>query len=195
MNKYLILALLSSFIISCDKNEGAPAPSSSASVKLYRNLQADTSKLNRYTFFSFKTGDTIPRADSASTLWDVAFKSTNIIINGGVSGPGSTQVLIYVGLFDALNQAPENGYLTDTNSSLAIPTGSGNGWYNYNSTQHIITPIPGRVLVFKTSDNKYAKLEILSYYKNMPTNPQNTDPSRYYSFRYLYQSDGTRNLK
>ena len=59
----------------------------------------------------------------------------------------------------------------------------------------LITPIPGRTLVIKTADGKYAKLEVLSYYKDAPASPTAADPSGYYKFRYSFQSDGTKNLK
>ena len=76
----------------------------------------------------------------------------------------------------------------DSESGYAIPTGSGNGWYNYDFTTHVISPIAGKILVFRTHDNRYAKVEILSYYLGAPENPDAfTDPSRYYTFNYVYQ--------
>jgi hypothetical protein len=82
--------------------------------------------------------------------------------------------------------------MQDAASAHAISTGSGNGWYNYNSTTHVISSIPGRIIVVKTNDNTYAKIEIINYYQNAPAAPVNTDISRYYTFRYTYQGDGTR---
>ena len=77
---------------------------------------------------------------------------------------------------------------TLVSSALAISTGSGNGWYTYNGQTHVISPTPGKILVFKTHDGLYAKIEILSYYKDSPANPNAfTDPSRYYTFNYIYQ--------
>jgi hypothetical protein len=61
-----------------------------------------------------------------------------------------------------------------------------------------LTAIPGRLLVIKTASGKYAKVEILNYYKGNTT-PLTTASdsikiynSRYYSFRYTYQADGTK---
>jgi hypothetical protein len=74
---------------------------------------------------------------------------------------------------------------------LAIPTGSGNGWYSYNPTTHLISPIAGKVLIFRTADDLYAKVEILSYYKDK-------DPSsdgQHYTFDYVYQpNEGVTNF-
>ena len=52
----------------------------------------------------------------------------------------------------------------------------------------LITPTAGRILVFKTADGKFAKVEILSYYEGAPENPDAfVDQSRYYTFNYVYQ--------
>jgi hypothetical protein len=152
---------------------------------------------NKYTLFSFKTGQVVPNSDSATTKWDIGFRSTTIIVNGGTSGPGSGVAQVLTGTLDALTEAPAEGYRSDnknaTNSidRFAIPFGSGNGWYTYTSATNLVSPIAGRVLVIKTSDNRYAKLEILSYYQGAPANPRpepaGPDKDRYYTFRYVYQ--------
>ena len=151
-----------------------------------------------FTKFNFATGET-----ASDTQWDIAFRGSTIIVNGG-SQTGTTDepertgeagVYIKEGLFDELKQVDNNEFIQDAEGKLAIPTGSGNGWYNYfpppRGTNHI-SPIPGKVLVFRTHDGKYAKVEILSYYKGAPNNPNGqTDEARYYTFNYVYQpNDG-----
>ena len=60
----------------------------------------------------------------------------------------------------------------------------------------IVSPIAGRVIIVKTADGKFAKLEILSYYKNAPATPNAmTDMARYFTFRYVYQPDGSKKLE
>jgi len=93
---------------------------------------------------------------------------------------------------DAVTTIPDiSSFAQDATNTYAIPTGSGNGWYNYNSTNNLITPIAGKVFVVKTHDGKYAKMEIISYYKDAPATPDATALSRYYTFRYVYQPNGT----
>ncbi|MGI4862893.1 MAG: HmuY family protein [Janthinobacterium lividum] len=148
-----------------------------------------------YTFYSFETGAEVPYTDSASTKWDVAFRSTTILVNGGASGPGQGQAQVAVGTtYAAQATAPTTGYTSDAAIAKAIPTGSGNGWYNYSSTTNVITPIAGRVILLKTATGKYAKMEVTNYYKNAPASPTSADPSGYYSFRYSIQTDGTTAL-
>lgn len=75
------------------------------------------------------------------------------------------------------------------------------GWYKYDYAGDLITPIPGKVLFIRTANGKYAKLEILNYYKGGKTPLVNSSfkekvlNSRYYTFRYTYQPDGTMNFK
>jgi hypothetical protein len=56
--------------------------------------------------------------------------------------------------------------------------------------------------VIKTADGKYAKVEMISYYKGNPNTTTAafadlaTRPtSRYYTFRFAYQGDGTTSFK
>ena len=177
----ILIACVAILSYSCkDKKEDAPVPASTSTALVVRNLAAnpETGGNGHFTFFSLKNNVVVPFTDSATTKWDIAFNATTIITNSGSSGPGTVGVQLYTGLFENLTTAPS--------------TGSANGWYNYNSTTHVISAIPGRAIVIRTNDNTYAKMEILNYYQNAPAAPVNTDVSRYYTFRYVYQSNGTR---
>lgn len=150
---------------------------------------------NKFTLFSFASGKTVANADSASTKWDLGFRGTTLIVNGGTSGPGQGAALIQSGIFDELKTAPTSGYAQDAKPAYAIPTGSDKGWYTYNPAANLITPIAGEVIFLKTAEGKYAKLEILSYYKGAPAQPTQTSEARHYTFRYVYQSDGSTKLE
>ncbi len=134
--------------------------------------------------------------------WDIAFKGTTIIVNGGSANDGVTRTgnaaaVVMTGIFEEMEQAPEAAaFRQDTENELAIPKGGGNGWYNYDPQNHLITPITGRVLFVRTHNNNYAKLEILSYYKDAPASPDAfRDQSATFTFRYIYQPDGSNTLK
>jgi HmuY protein len=205
---FIILLLVSTWT-SCKKDDPAPVP---LSATTFSNLQADPPTggydpttgqaigvTNKFTLFSFKTGAVVSNADSASTLWDIGFRSTTIIVNSGTSGPGAAGAIVLTGVFSDVVVAPDTGYLQDDKTSAsnpyAIKKGSGNGWYSYDPSNNVISPIAGRVLVFRTADNKYAKMEILSYYKDAPSAPTSSSVDRNYTFRYIYQPDGTKSLK
>jgi hypothetical protein len=199
----LLLSGLALFALtSCQKDDPAPVTITASTVT---NLPADPPSggydpmtgqpigvTKKFTLFSFKTGAIVANADSATSNWDLGFNGTTIIVNSGTSGPGSAGAQVVTGIFDELDEAPESGYGTDDKTTVpatyAIPRGSGNGWYNYNPSTFVISPIAGRVIVVKTSEGKYAKMEILSYYKDSPASPSSTDIDRHYTFRYVYQS-------
>lgn len=213
MNR-LILMLSSVALItlaSCQKDDPAPVTITASTVT---NLPADPPSggydptngqaigvTKKFTLFSFKTGAVVANADSATANWDLGFNGTNIIVNSGTSGPGTAGAQVLTGIFDEILEAPESGYGTDNKTTVpptyAIPRGPGNGWYNYDFATNVISPIAGRVIVVKTSEGKYAKMEILSYYKDSPESPTSADANlqRYYTFRYVYQSGTGNSLK
>ena len=102
---------------------------------------------------------------------------------------GNAAAYIFEGTMDEMQIVDTSLLTQDSESGYAIPTGSGNGWYTYSgSPTFLISPTPGKILVFRTHDNRYAKVEILSYYLGAPENPDAfTDQSRYYTFNYVYQ--------
>lgn len=201
----IFIALIALFFASCSKKEEvAPVPLVAQTVS---NLPADpisrdpsTGQViggtNLFTLFSFKENKIIANSDSATNKWDVGFRGTTIIVNGGSIRTGQGGAYIHTGLFDELKEVPAGAAFAQDNSptSLAIPTSSGLGWFNYNSTTHIVSPIPGKVIVIRTGDGKFAKMEILSYYKDAPTTPTATSQSRFYTFRFVYQGDGSKKL-
>jgi hypothetical protein len=222
MTKIILTAAVSAIVIfsSCNK-EDAPAPpadpnafsvSTSGKITTVRNLPADTiiglSQIGqpfgagKYSFFSLETGQWIPNNDSATTRWDLAFSGTTIRVNNVTSGPGVGGAFVYVGVFDAVTAVPADSTFRVDNHPMtyAIPKGSGKGWYNYDGANNLLTPIPGRVLVIKTASGKYAKVEILNYYRGgvtpSATAPDNVKISeqRYYTFRYTYQGNGSLNF-
>ena len=153
------------------------------------------------TYYSLVDNKVVSSTDAATTKWDIAFSSTKILINGGTSGPGLGGAFVYVGLFDALKTIPaDSSFATDnaTAASYAIPLGSGKAWYTYDGLTTLVSPIAGRVLVIKTATGKYAKIEILNYYKGCVTLASTASVNdklfkqRYYTFRYAYQPNGSK---
>ena len=96
---------------------------------------------------------------------------------------------IYDGLMSEMSIVDTSLFNQDSSEGYAINTGSGNGWYTYaGPPTYLISPTPGKILVFRTRDGKFAKVEILSYYLGAPENPDAlADQSRYYTFNYVYQ--------
>ena len=226
MKKQFLLSVLSVAMISvstsCTKtgsaeqaidktNDGTFKVFTEGKVTTVQNLVADTiigvSSMGqpygsgRFSFFSLENKVTVPGSDSASQNWDIALRGTTILTNGGTSGPGNGGAFIWVGAFDNLTSVPaDSTFKTDNAPSYAITTGSGKGWYSYDGPTNLITPLPGRVLVIRTAKGRYAKVEILNYYRKGQT-PAATDADnikmqnqRHYLLRYTYQPDGSKNF-
>ena len=140
-----------------------------------------------FVYYSLRDNRPVAASEADGAAWDIAFQSTNIRVNGGAQLVGQP--------FEAVVLAPEEGYRRDEADSPAIPGGSGNGWYLYDSSVHLVMPIPNRTLVLKTAAGAYAKVEILSFNRMNPAtgSDEGGDP-RFYTFRYAYQPDGSRVL-
>jgi hypothetical protein len=186
-----------SFLLSaCVSSRTAPPPD----VVAVSDLDARAED-GHYTFFSLRENSIVPAADSASTDWDLAFNATTILVNGGASGPGmGGAVVLDDTSFAAVTEAPPpEAFAVDRGTGrteTAIPGGAGNGWYDYDFATGIVAPRPG-VLVIRTADGLYAKVAIESYYQGAPA-PEALSPDegfRYYTFRYLFQPDWSRQLQ
>ncbi|MGE5480462.1 MAG: HmuY family protein [Chloroflexota bacterium] len=165
------------------------------SVKELETFVAGTADTIKY--YSLRENKVIPAEQWNTTNWDVAFTRTKILINGGASGPGAgVAALLKNSDYLQIKKAPDDlNYRADSSATnLAIPTGSGNGWYVYNPENHTIAPNPGVVIVLKTANGLWAKMEILGYYKGWPnlTGEPETWKDKTYSFRYSVQKNGTK---
>jgi len=193
---------------ACKKNE-APVVVSTLTEKTVSGIPADTIVgmvngqpvgVGKFTFYSIETGSVISNADSNSKKWDIGLRGTTIITNAGTSGPGSGGAFIFKGTFDELKTIPADSTFRVDNAptSYAITLGSNKGWYVLDFVTSLLTPIPGRVLVIRTANGKFAKVEILNYYKGGVTPPANatdaekSSKQRFYTFRYAYQSNGSK---
>lgn len=188
---------------SCsDSSTGVNNVESQLKVHTAKNIKANISGSRNgtpnYTLFDLKTGKVV--TDSTSRRWDIGFSGTNIIINGGVSGPGNGGAVVVDNAFKKVPAAPtDSGFLVDTKKSRVITE-----WYEYTggaNPAHAILPLPKTTIILRTGDgNHYAKIKILSYYKGSPEVPSklfknNRPPSRYYTFKYVLQLNGTRRFK
>jgi len=145
-----------------------------------------------FTLFDFETGQETTDPDA----WDIGFRATTIIVNGGTSfgsidepeRTGDAAIYLDENGFTRLNEADETLFTQDSTNGYAIPVGGGNGWYDYTPGINLITPRAGVSLVIRTTDGKFAKVRIDSYYKDAPENiDTSVDESRYYTFEYVYQ--------
>ncbi|GGI57234.1 HmuY family protein [Winogradskyella haliclonae] len=203
--KFLSLfALLTILITSCSSDDDGQTlvPIESEQIT---NLFADITgggmgqpDEGPFTKFDFESGS----ITTSDTDWDIAFRSTAIIVNGGttqgtVGEPernGNAAAYVAEDTFANVTEVDESLFRQDSPTELAIIRASGMGWYTYTGPPpfgtNLILPTPGRVLVFRTRDGKYAKVSIDSYYRDNPPEDQLdalVNEPRYYTFDYVYQ--------
>ena len=129
-----------------------------------------------FTLLSLRDGalvvapDASSRADSASTAWDLGLRGTEVILNGGESGPGGLTGALVPMAFESVLALPEalpEALTADgegacpRGAARVVCNGSGNGWYEYASNG--VQPLPDRTLVIRRPDGSAAKVRFLSY--------------------------------
>jgi len=159
--------------LGCGRNE-IVAPTASATIGQFTvDASAD------WAYFSLSSGAAAPQTAAAtSTAWDIAFKATSVMLNGGANGPaGMTGFCICQNGAatddQILAMTPDNqdaGFTTVTASS--IPTSDSSwtsdvfdthAWYRYNITgDHHISPTFD-VYLIKRGSTVY-KLQLINYY-------------------------------
>lgn len=195
--KFTPFLLVMLIMMSCSDDDEV-APLAEVESTTFENLHAPQEGgrgepiSGSFTKFDFETG----QITDSDTEWDIAFRGATIAVNGGtetgtIDEPARTSdagITIVNGTFEDVTEiAEDTDFDQDSQNGFAIPTGSGNGWYNYDFTTNILSPIPGKILLVETTDGNYAKVEILSYYEDAPSDIDPfQDESRYYTFRYAY---------
>jgi hypothetical protein len=144
-----------------------------------------------YTKFSFSEGAVV-EGDN----WDIAFRNTSIIVNGGMASDASQPdrtgdggIYLIPGTMEDITSVVEAYLQADGETGTAIIDDMGQmqmGWCVYDQATNVISPIAGEILVIRTHDGShYAKVEILNFYDSPMTNPF----GGFYTFNYVYQSE------
>lgn len=200
----LAICIATFFMTACEETGSGPELESQLEVYTATDIPANPEGQmggpNDFTFYSLADNEIVADADSASDQWDIAFSSTNIIVNNSISGPGNAGAVVLDADFENVTTAPTDGYQTDSEGQPAI-----SGWYNYTGQTeptNAIIPLDNKTIAVRTGDGEYyAKIKILSYYEGNPDTStdsfadlQTRPPSRYYTFEYAIQLDGSTEL-
>ena len=169
-----------------------------ASAELHQNiLTVDATDRENWVYVNLTEGETVDIADPATSIvWDLGFKRTEVIVNGGVSGPGGTEAMALEDIsFEDVLEASEGEYISDTEQIATFARGD--GWYTYTGPpNHWVLPNPTiyvlRIPTDPTTESEgpycYAKVRFIGYYENNETK----EGSGYVSIEYVLQDDGTR---
>lgn len=214
VSKTITLLAFSFILFSCTKEEEKEMVIPVTSLTVF-NLPADTvtglgadgrpKSASTITYYSLENKSLVAASDSLTTKWDIAFSQSKIFVNGGTNRAGNGGAFTFIGTFEGLTKISTDSVFKRDNppTSFAIPQAAVStnalGWYNYNPVTQLLTPEAGRVLVIKTASGKYAKVEILNYYKDSPSatilnafsTTEKLYKQRYYTFRYSFQPNGS----
>lgn len=173
---YFLLAFLMLSLTSCSGDDNDNTVKTKTTVvfgkeKKVTNLYAPATgkgfnpadKEGEFVKFSFKTG----AVTNSKTDWDIAFRYATILVNGGAkvgykSEPertGDVSVYVAKNVFEDVKSINEDNFKQDNTGTLAIDDDvlGKNGIWSYNMEKHYVLPIPGRILVFQTSNKKKCK--------------------------------------
>ena len=138
----------------------------------------------RWRWFDFSRGAVVEAPGPRE--WDLGFRRHDVVVNGGPGFTGEGGAIALEGVpFDSLTTLPEVGYLASTAGRDSINPAF-DRWFDYGFTSHLLEPKP-RVYAIRTSDGRFVKLEIVSYYCEGAV-------SGCLTFRYVYQGAGGREM-
>jgi hypothetical protein len=171
-------------------------------------------------YFSLETNAVTPVDYKRTSRWDLSFSGTERSFLGGnngantanlgYQGPGKGGICILTQRFDSVIDIPEDGAfrtgsgLIGTDDMGAYGTGTGYYAYDWGGTlfgdgsydkQHVAHVLQDtRTVIVRTAKGNYAKIRMLSIYKDEldPSKWLRNSPHPYFSFQYILVKAGSK---
>ena len=145
----------------------------------------NASSENNWVYFDFSRGKVVKIHDQTSLEWDLAFRRSKVISNGGATNKIGKAGLINLGKlnFDQVADVPLDDYTSDTATKTETENSILLKWYSYNYITHKLSAKSNTYAV-KTADQKYVKVKFLDFYcANKETGC--------IKMQYVYQDNGS----
>jgi hypothetical protein len=145
----------------------------------------NASSADKWIYFDFSRGKVVDIHDKTSLEWDLAFRRSKVISNGGATNKFGKAGLINLGSlsFDQVADVPLDNYTPDTPTKTETENSILLKWYSYNYLTHKLSAKPNTYAV-KTADSKYVKVKFLNFYcANKETGC--------IKMQYVYQNNGS----
>ena len=145
----------------------------------------NASSENNWVYFDFSRGSVVDIHDKSSLEWDLAFRRSKVISNGGATNKFGKAGLIDLGKlhFDQVVDVPLDNYTAD----MATKTETENPillkWYSYNYLTHKLSAKSNTYAV-KTANKKYVKVKFLDFYCD-------NKETGCIKMQYVYQDNGS----
>ena len=145
----------------------------------------NASSENNWAYFDFSRGKVVDIHDKTSLEWDLAFRRSKVISNGGATNKFGKAGLIDLGSlsFDQVVEVPRENYIQDMSTRTETENPILLKWYSYNYLTHKLSAKPNTYAV-KTTNNKYVKIKFLDFYC---TNKE----TGCIKMQYVYQENGS----
>jgi hypothetical protein len=190
------------------------------------NLMTDTSDADptstarKPVLYSLEQNKEVPLEYAKTALWDLSFTGIyNSFLGGnnginqknlGYGGSGKGGIYIVKQKFEDVKTIPADNLFVMINGAYGTDDtgafGNGTGWYFYDyggskypddpNKAHVVYPIEDRTLIVRTANGNYAKIRMVSLYKDL-TNPadwQTHSPHPYYTFQYILAKKGSNSF-
>jgi len=141
-----------------------------------------------WAYFDLSRGATVDIHDKSSLEWDLAFRRGKVKSNGGATNKFGKAGLIDLKdvEYESVTEVPTESYIQDSSTRTEEENKVLLKWYKYNYLTHVMSA-KKNVYAFRTADNKYAKLQFLSFYCE-------NDETGCIKIRYTYQNDGSNSF-
>ena len=175
--------------IAKNENKRAePVPLQPKNLLNTRVVTVNASSEKEYVYFNFLHGKPMKIHDPSSLEWDLAFRRSKVITNGGASSKLGKAGLIDLGPvgFDTVTEVPMKNYVldvstrTDTENPVILKP------YNYNYLTHKLKP-KKNVYAARTADSKFAKFQFMDFYC------ENKEVGCI-TIRFVYQENGSNSF-
>ena len=128
---------------------------------------AFTTEPHDFTYFSFEHQDVVVLTDAEaaqSAEWHIAFKRSEIRLNGGISGPSNVTGFDFTGAEDVVaEEAFDAITATDIPTADAFiadgPAYAIGEWYSYDSASHRLA-VTGHAYELRTANGQFAKFVV-----------------------------------
>jgi len=145
----------------------------------------NASSADEWIYFDFSRGKVVDIHDKTSLEWDLAFRRSKVISNGGATNKFGKAGLINLGSlnFDQVVDVPLDNYTPDTATKTETENLILLKWYSYNYLTHKLSAKSNTYAV-KTANHEYVKVKFLDFYC---TNKE----TGCIKMQYVYQDNGS----
>lgn len=213
-----LLCMLSLGFNSCKDDESTTSPDNTKkTLEIKTVFDLEPNLEDEWLYYSFEGDSVVPPSKASTDQWDIKFRALDfdpakpetykvlintfigkgfIFLNSGTVNPnGKTLGIVMDSTYTQLTTAPADASFKqdDTTYAGAAPKCIiTNQFLAYSGApNHTVAQKATNVLVLKTKNGVYVKMQLLSMYKGHPETPTTQDDVGFYSIAYT-KGDGKR---